>query len=338
MIGKAVLFTIGLFISFTPEAKPSVEQQMERLLEVEDYLTVKPSHSLYLLKTMPDIDVLPPALKIRWHVLRVRASVPTNQLLLLEQSLETLFTHSTHPYFINKLTSILSALGIWLRRKGHLNEADMSLQCALKYAENASQRLTLINSRALVARHMGAHQKAIALYQQAALLAQEQRNVSMAATINNNLGAIALDLTHYDQADGYLRAALEGYQRVDKRSGHITAGTNLLFLFVLKGESINYARLYSPIKALTDAFPNQAKKAFLQWINITYLTQQGQKLSAQERMQLQTLFNQLESDQVRRLVATHLAPKVKVTVPALTEQRIQAFQAKWFEQVRRCDW
>ncbi|AOT10839.1 tetratricopeptide repeat protein [Pseudoalteromonas luteoviolacea] len=338
MICKSVLFTIGLLLAFMPEAKPSVEQQMERLQEAQDYLTVKPSHSLYLLETTPGIDTLPVGLKIRWHVLRVRASVPTNQLQLLEQSLEVLFTYNTHPYFINKLTSILSALGIWLRREGYLSEADISLQCALKYAENESQRLTLTNSRALVARHMGAHHSAIALYQQAALLAQKQGNTSMAATINNNLGAIALDLANYDEADRYFRAALQGYQSVDKRSGHITAGTNLLFLFVLKGESINYARLYSPIKALTDSFPNQAKKAFLHWIHQTYLTQQGYDLSADERNVLQVQFKQLESEQVRTLVATHLAPQVKVTVPAVREKQSQPFQMTWFEKVRLCDW
>ncbi|MDK1288156.1 tetratricopeptide repeat protein [Pseudoalteromonas umbrosa] len=338
MIGQVVIIAIGLLFSSILNASPSIEQQMEMLQEAEDYLTVKPSQSLRILALSSDVEKLPLGLQIRWHVLRVRASVPTNQLMLLEQSLKALFAFSAHPYFEDKLPSILSALGIWLRRKGHLQEADISLQCALQYAQNESQRLTLINSRALVARHMGKYPDAISLYQEAALLAQQQHNASMMATINNNLGAIALDLANYDEADVYFRAALAGYQRIDKRSGHITAGTNLLFLFLLKGEMLNYQRLYSPIKALTDGFPNQSKKALLTWINTAHLVKQGGHISGQARQNLQVAYTQLESHQVKLLVVTHLVPIVQVTLPALPTRKSTPFLAPWFKKVQDCRW
>ncbi|MDK2596020.1 tetratricopeptide repeat protein [Pseudoalteromonas obscura] len=338
MINKVLFIVAWLLFSAFLEAKPSVEKQMEVLQEAEDYLTVKPSNSLRLLNAMSHRDVLPVALKIRWHIIRVRASVPTNQLTTLEQSLKALFEFETHPYFMNKLPTVLSALGIWLRRKGYLAEADMSLQCALKHAQGDAQRLTLINSRALVARHMENHQKAVKLYQRAAKLAKKLQHRSMSATINNNMGAIALDRADYVRSDRYFRAALEGYQSVDKRSGYITAGVNLLFLFVLKGEALNYQRLYSPIKAMTDAFPNQSKKAFLHWINTAHAVQQGAKLSTEEHQALLNYFSQLESNKVKALVAQHLAPIVQIEVPKVSVEKVPSFQAKWFDKVRLCEW
>ncbi|KZN45016.1 tetratricopeptide repeat protein [Pseudoalteromonas luteoviolacea] len=338
MIGQVVFIAAGLLFSSLLSARPSIEQQMDMLQEAQDYLTVKPSQSLHILASISDVEALPLGLQIRWHVLRVRASVPTNQLVQLEQSLQALFALSTHSYFKDNLPSVLSALGIWLRRKGYLQEADISLQCALKYAKNASQQLTLINSRALVARHMGKYPDAISLYKEAALLAKKQRNISMMATIDNNLGAIALDLANYDEADVYFRAALAGYQRIDKRSGHITAGTNLLFLFILKDEILNYQRLYSPIKALTDGFPNQSKKALLTWIHAAYIVKQGGHMSDQARQNLQTAYSQLESHQVKLLVGMYLAPIVKVTLPPLPTRKLTLFTAPWFKQVQDCRW
>ncbi|WP_231102261.1 tetratricopeptide repeat protein [Pseudoalteromonas luteoviolacea] len=332
----SLLFLL-LYSSVTMAAK-SIEQQMDLLKEAQDYLSVKPSHTLLILDSMESRDKLPTALKIRWHIIRVRASVTTNQLGLVEQSLGQLFSYDSHPYFNERLPTILSALGIWLRRKGHFKESDISLKCALKYAQGEKQRLLLINSRALVARHLGKHEQATKLYKQAEEIALKLQDQSMLATINNNLGAIALDIGDYNLAEAQFRLALMGYQNVAKRSGHITAGINLLFIFVLKGELINFQRLYGPISTLTDAFPNQSKKALLAWIYAAYRVKQGSLLSKNQFAQLEASYAQLESSKVKQLVDIHLAPILGVEPQSPKLLSPQDFQSNWFGKVSQCNW
>ncbi|MCF2857735.1 tetratricopeptide repeat protein [Pseudoalteromonas sp. SMS1] len=312
---------------------------MDLLKEAQDYLSVKPSHTLQILDSMTARELLPTALKIRWHIIRVRASVTTNQLDLVEQSLTELFTYDNHGYFNERLTTILSALGIWLRRKGHLREADISLKCALKYTDDERKRMLLINSRALVARHMGKHTRARALYHQAEQIAVSLNARSTMATINNNLGAIALDLGDYSLAETQFRLALAGYQDVAKRSGHITAGLNLLLVFVIKGELTNYQRLYGPIATLTDAFPNQSKKALLLWTFAAYEAKQGKQLSSIDKAALESAYLKLESYKVKRLVDIHLTPILGIKPPQrLQQQTPSAFQSVWFDKVSQCNW
>ncbi|OCQ21546.1 hypothetical protein A7985_12600 [Pseudoalteromonas luteoviolacea] len=319
-------------------ASKSVEQQMDLLKEARDYLSVKPSHTLQILDSMESRESLPTALKIRWHIIRVRAAVTTNQLDLVEQSLEQLFNYDSHAYFNDRLSTVLSALGIWLRRKGHFKEADISLICALKHAQGERQRLLLTNSRALVARHLGKHKQATALYKQAEEIALALKDQSTLATINNNLGAIALDLGDYNLAELQFRLALKGYQNVAKRSGHITAGINLLFVFVLKGELINFQRLYGPVATLTEAFPNQSKKAFLAWIYAAYQVKQGTQQPKSQKADLMAAYAQLESSKVRQLVDKHLAPILGVKPQNHKLDAPRAFQSDWFRKVSQCNW
>ncbi|TQF68042.1 tetratricopeptide repeat protein [Pseudoalteromonas luteoviolacea] len=336
---KIVLFVILVLFSSMALASKSIEEQMDLLKEAQDYLSVKPSQTLQILESMTAKESLPTALKIRWHIIRVRASVTTNQLDIVEQSLARLFTYDSHPYFNERLTTILSALGIWLRRKGHLREADISLVCALKYTDDERKRMLLINSRALVARHMGKHTKARELYKQAETIAKALNARSTMATINNNLGAIALDLGDYTLAEAQFRLALAGYQEVAKRSGHITAGLNLLLVFVINGEVTNYQRLYGPVAALTEAFPNQSKKALLAWTFAAYEAKQGKALSSSDKAQLKLTYEQLESGKVKSLVDIHLAPIVGIEPPKSTQQQTtEVFQRAWFDKVSQCNW
>jgi len=70
---------------------------------------------------------------------------------------------------------------------------------------------------------------------------------------------IALEEGKVTLTEQHFRKALIGYQNLDKRSGQISAGLNLLFVFVIQKNQINFERLYEPTYNLTTAFPNEEK-------------------------------------------------------------------------------
>jgi hypothetical protein len=118
-----------------------------KLQEAEDYLVVNPSISLKRLNEIKNLEKLPPEQAIRWHLLSMRAAVPTDKLDVLMNSLDAAFNYSQHPEFIKNITSFLSGAGIWLRKNDYPKDAQLSLECAYKYAKNNKQKLTLTNRR-----------------------------------------------------------------------------------------------------------------------------------------------------------------------------------------------
>ncbi|TMN86563.1 hypothetical protein CWB72_19400 [Pseudoalteromonas phenolica] len=150
----------------------------EKIQEAKDYLTVNPAKTLLLLDEVADLEKIPDQQLIHWHLIRMRASVPTNQLEVLHNSLESVFHHHEHPFFKANLTSLLSGVGIYLRKKQFLEDAKISLECSHKYAKNDRQKLTLTNSLALVARQQNDYSSARVLYRKARELAIERQSHS----------------------------------------------------------------------------------------------------------------------------------------------------------------
>ncbi|OHU84274.1 hypothetical protein BET10_00835 [Pseudoalteromonas amylolytica] len=315
-----------------------VADPIDTLNEAEDYLTVNPAHSILLLENMAKPDTLPEELFVRWHLLAMRASVPTNQMPRLIESLEAVFSVSQSPYFRNQITSILSALGIWLRRSQYYQDAQISLDCSYKYAQNDRQRLTLTNSLALVAREQRNHSKARALYARSRTLAEQLQQTPVLAMIENNLGALALDEGKVDEAERLFRQALTDYQELDKRSGKISAGINLLFVFLIKEQTMNYQRLIGPTSRLTSIFPNESKQALLSWLQARFEQLQGKAPDDKVKLALKVAYDELESDTVRAWVHKYLAPKlvVEVTHPLIPMKK--SFEEPWFDAVKECDW
>ena len=78
----------------------------EILKEIEDFLYVKPSRSLLLLDKVK--NSLSSEQMFHWHLLQVRAAVPTNQLDKLKKSIAVLIHEKNHPDFKSNLPTILS--------------------------------------------------------------------------------------------------------------------------------------------------------------------------------------------------------------------------------------
>jgi tetratricopeptide (TPR) repeat protein len=248
------------------------------------------------------------------------------------------FHHKDHPYFKAHLTSFLSGVGIYLRKKQFLADAQKSLECAYKYAQNEKQRLTLTNSLALVARQQSDYDSARLHYQKARGLAVETNRESIIAMIDNNLGMIEFDVGNIKQAEEYYRQALKGYQLIDKRSGVVTASINLLFSFLLQDKFLNYQRLYSPTATLTLAFPNQSKQSLLYWIHQRYLQINGGKLTLKTIQKLTDAYADLEDSKVKSNVYRYLAEDMNISLETPEDESNQKFNRPWFVAVKKCDW
>ncbi|KZN47248.1 tetratricopeptide repeat protein [Pseudoalteromonas luteoviolacea] len=310
----------------------------EKIKEAEDYLRIDPSRSLTILNAIPHIHAMTNAQQVRWHIAAMRAAVPTGNNKLLIDSLEVVFHHHKHPYFIDKLVSITSGAGIWLRKHDYLQDAQLSFECSYKHAINERQRLTLTNSLALLARQLNDLEKAKALYVKAKKMARLADRKNLLAIIENNQGMIALEEGNITLAEQHFRAALAGYQNVDKRSGQISAGVNLLFVFVIQQQWINFQRLYRPTEILAQAFPNTAKQSLLLWLNTRFRHMQGDPLSEQENKMLLSAYDQLDDERVRALVTQHLAGAMDVELPKRITSKPVRFNRPWFEKVKQCDW
>ncbi|WP_418607214.1 tetratricopeptide repeat protein [Pseudoalteromonas sp. US3C1013] len=334
------LFVLGWLVLFgSTQAMANDFTSFEaKLNEAEDYLVVNPAQSIIILENLKELNTAPVALFIRWHLLYARTAVPTSHYDRLYKSIDAIFQHHQADYFKQKLTTIMSALGIWLRHAEYLSDAQISFKCAYKYAHNDRQRLTLTNSMALVARSQNDFAKARALYLNNLDLTTQLKLPNITALIKSNLGYLALDEGNVTDAERYFRSALSLNQNIDKRAGQISTGLNLLMVFLIQEHQLNFERLYTPTATLTHAFPNEAKQAQLLWLELGYKNLTGDFISQKDKHQLQAAYEQLESDKMKQLVAHYLAKKLDVTLTLPEPITAKEFTSPWFEQVKQCNW
>ena len=308
------------------------------LQQAEYFLSSQPSQTFNILNNQLTLSTLSVQQKINWYLLNTTATVFTNQLDEGQSSLEQLFLLIEHTLFYDQLSLILSTTGVWLRKSAYLNDAEATLTCALKQPAPLAQQLRIKISLAIIARHQTNYSRAEALYKEAYQIAEELKSERAFATIENNLGTLAFDKGQLKEADRYFRKALAGNQLQARRSGHINSGINLLFIFLLQKEFVNYQRLYGPISQLLKDSQDQSKQAYLLWVNSGYQAAQGQTMSQNLKTKLSGAFNKLEGNSLKRLVQIHLAAPLNIEV-TLPEQTVnKTFNAPWFEQVRLCNW
>lgn len=310
-----------------------------QLDEAEAYLVVNAAQSVQLLQQVQLNPAHAPALHLRRAVLISRATVATNQLDVLRQALDEAFNYSEAPEFKNYATALASAVGILLRRTQYLTDAQISFQCAIKYAETERQRLTLTNSLALIARQLGHYEEAKQRFTQVMNEAPELGQPQLLAMAENNLGLLALDEGKLELAEPHFRAALKQYQLLDHRSGKISAGLNLMFYFLLRHDLQNYERIAGPTETLTMNFQNAAKKAQLLWLKTRYAQMQGSIITAEQQANLRQQFSLLEDSRAQLLVARYLASAMQIDVKdLLLELPNTKFAAPWFTLLRECNW
>ncbi|OHU85481.1 MULTISPECIES: tetratricopeptide repeat protein [Pseudoalteromonas] len=337
---KSFLCLIALAVAFNCFPSSATNKDYEyQLTRAQYFLRSDPKQALNILGSIEDVTKLTDEQQISYYVLKMRLSLILNKLDDVEPNIEQLFVHDGQPEFVNRLVSILSGTGIWLRKLDYLDAAQHTFSCALKHASKSSQRISLLISSAIVARYQHQFELAKALYKEAADIAKRRDDQRGLATIENNLGAISLDQKDFAKANEHFRNALAGFQVVHNHSGHINSGINLLLTFVLQEQYLNYQRLYSRIAQLSDEYPDDSKKAYLLWVNSAYYHRQGVSPDPMTKKKLMEAFEQLAGVQLQRLIDKHLARPMGIELVLAPPAEAKALTNKpWFDKVARCNW
>jgi tetratricopeptide (TPR) repeat protein len=338
-LSKIVLVITLLFASIA-QANGSLnrEQLTSILSEAEDYLSVRPSKSLAMLPTNVDLSPLSESQFFRWHITIIRAAVSLNNLPIIEFSIKKLLAHKSSAEFERQIVSILSGVGIWLRKSGYLKQAKQTLFCALTHNKSDKKKVKLLTSLAIVSRHLDQKENAIKAYNLAKNIAQDKKITTLLATIENNLGVLALESDNITKAELHFRNALAMYQLNSNRSGNVLSGINLLQIFLIQNQQQNYQRLSPSITRLTEAFPNETRKSTLFWLKTVFQTRQGLTLNKQILLQLEKSFYNVKDRKLQLSLKKHFAEELKVNV----ELPKQAYQQKkaplWLTEISQCDW
>jgi hypothetical protein len=173
------------------------------------------------------------------------------------------------------------------------------------------------------------------LYQKAKRLAKADDRHNVVAMIENNQGLIALEEGDFALAETHFRTALDGFQRIDKRSGNISAGINLLMAFLLQNKEQDFQRLYQPTQTLTNAFPNHTKQVFLHWLDEVFKLKTELNYTPNKAELLQG-YAQLTDLKEQLLLRRYLAPMLDVVIDEPIHLHSERFTRQWFELVKRC--
>ncbi|NOU50226.1 tetratricopeptide repeat protein [Pseudoalteromonas sp. JBTF-M23] len=303
------------------------------------FMRSDPEQSLAILNKIPHVEKLPDEQQVAFYILKLRTSLTLNYLDDIDPILETLFKLDDKPAFANKIVTILSGTGIWLRKTNYFDAAQHVFSCALKHADKSSQRVSLLISSAIVARYKKDYALAKSIYIEAGNIAMRLDDVRAMATIKNNLGTIAMDQGNIKEAETRFREALSAFQLANNHSGHINSGMNLLFTFVLLNKNIDFLRLHPHISELSNEYPDESKKAYLFWIYSAYQYAQGIKLTEKQSKELLSEFDKLAGPQLKTLIKIHLASLIGIDVPTVAHIATKKFENKsWFNKVLSCNW
>ncbi len=327
------------FITVVQASDTANERQLSLvLLEAEDYLSVKPSKSLAMLSIKSDLSLLSESQFFRWHITIIRAAVSLNNLPLIESSIKQLLAHKSSAEFEHQIVSILSGVGIWLRKSGYLKQARQTLLCALTHNKSDNKKVKLLTSLAIVSRHLDQNENAIKAYNLAKHIAKDKNITTLLATIENNLGVLALESDNIIMAESYFRNALAMYQLNSNRSGNVLSGINLLQIFLIRNQQQNYQRLSPSITRLTEAFPNETRKSTLFWLKTVFKTRQGLTLNKHMLLQLEKSLYNIEDRKLQLSLLKHFAKELNVNIE-LPKQAYQQGQAPlWLTEISQCDW
>jgi tetratricopeptide (TPR) repeat protein len=286
-----------------------------------------------------DLNLLTDEQKISYYVLKMRLSLTLNKLSTVEPIVDALFKFDNQPEFREQLVSVLSGVGIWLRKINDFDSARHTFSCALKHASKDSQRISLLISSAIVARYQHDYKLANSIYKEARDVALRMSDQRALATIDNNLGTIAMDQKNISLASEYFRSALAGFQLANNHSGHINSGINLLLTFVIQEQYVNYQRLYPRIFELSEEYSDASKKAYLIWVNAGYYHAQGAKIDPITRKNLINAFDELAGPQLKLLIKEYLADPIGVDVKNIDPTpAIDFAKNEWYEKVLSCNW
>ncbi|KGJ88991.1 hypothetical protein GAB14E_3987 [Colwellia psychrerythraea] len=287
MLRLLTIFII-LFVTHAASAEFSSEVLLEKLAEAKDYLGVQPSNSSKILKKyLNEIDQLSINNQLTWHQNLLRASISLNDLKQVESTVRLMLAYPELETETDKFVSLLSSLGIFLRRSGYPQESIWLFDCGLNQGiKNYKQKISLLISKATSLKYLKKYSQAKATFAHALQLAKQHNDEIFIGSIYNSLGNMAIIEEEYILAKEYLINALQVSQKISRRTGQIIAGLQLLMLSILDNDLILYDKLHYRISRLTLMSDSETRHAYLFWIEKAHQVSKGKELSAEEQEEL----------------------------------------------------
>jgi len=321
---KPLIFIIIFLITYPAGAETKSDDLLSKLSEAKDYLRVKPSVSSKILKQdLANIAQLSINEQLTWHQNLLRASISLNDLKQVESTVRAMLAYPALEKETDKFVSLLSSLGIFLRRTGYPQESIWLFNCGLRQPiKNNKQKISLLISKANSFTYLNKNSQAKITYAQALQLAEQNSADIYISAIYNTLGILAIKEGDYKLAKEYLIKALQLSQRIARRSGQIVAGIQLLRLSILDNDPVLYDRLHYRISRLILASDNEVRHAYLFWLEKAHKVSQGKKISALEQEQLLVKLKQIESTSIglyNQLVEKLAKPLGIKSIPIIKE-------------------
>ncbi len=323
-----------------PTLKPTSEYLLSRLSEAEDYLRVKPSVTSKILKKyQTDIGQLNIDEQLTWHQYLLRASIALNDLKEVENTVRAMLLYPELAKETDKFVSLLSSLGIFLRRSGFPQESIWLFDCGLKQPiNNAKQKISLLLSKGNSLGYLNLNEQAKAAYFDALQVAKNNNADIYISAIYNTLGIMAIKEEKYSLAKDYLINALQLSQNISRRSGQIVAGLQLLRLSILNDEPMLYDRLHYRISRLTQSSESEIRHAYLFWIEKAHQVSKGKELSGQDHSALIAKLKLIESTSVG--LYNQLAGKLATSVGIISTPIIKdysVYQGDLLHNLHQCN-
>ncbi len=322
---KLIAILLAFFFAFHSEAKLTKQAMLDELAKAEDYLPVKPSVSTAILtKHLDRISVLDRQTQLRWLQNLLRASVTLNDLTQIESTAALMLSYPELKEANDKLITLLSSVGIMMRRLGDTERSVDVFDCALQHPiDNYKQLLSLKVSKGISLRHLGKTSEAKQIYQSALVVALQQQNEIYQSIIYNALGLLALEQGNYSLAKKNLIEGMHLSQKISRRSGQLITGLNLLLLAIVQDDEMLYLRLYSPISSLTHGSKNNDRHIYLLLLEHAYQVMQGKQLTDKELSRLAKELANIKDTSLYNLLLRHLAKPLNISAEPKQNVQVQ---------------
>lgn len=336
---RLVFCLIVTFMVYSASAATKPEYLLNQLSEAKDFLRVKPSLSSKLLKQdLANIGLLSRNEQLTWHQYLLRASIALNDLKQVESTVRAMLSYPELKQETDKFVSMLSSLGIFLRRTGYPIESIWLFDCGLKQPIKINkQRISLLISKANSLSYLNKNSQAKAVYAQALELAEKNSANVYISAIYNTMGILAIKEGEFTLAKEYLVNGLQLSQRISRRSGQVVAGLQLLRLSILDDDPMLYDKLHYRISRLILAGKSEVRQDYLFWIEKAHKVSKGKKLTAKEQELLSEKLKKIEVTSIglyNQLVETLAKPLGIESTPIIKEY--SAYQGDILNYIQQC--
>ncbi|GAA0857364.1 tetratricopeptide repeat protein [Aliiglaciecola litoralis] len=310
------------------------------LKEAQDHLVVLPEKSLTILdKNSHKITVANDEQQAQWHFIAMLAAVSVADLDRLHAALISFEPLSNTEYYQAHLDQILSALGIWFRRSGYLNDAKASYLCSLEKSSTEHSKLRALLNLGVVERNLNHFAQAKEINLIALDIATNIESETYIAVLQNNLGILAISEKRYMDASAHFTKALELNEKLNRRSGELISSMNLLLAFLYQDNSLYFERMVDRAQRKLLLSPDDTARE--SYLNILKAINSARTIPSSLEQSRQVILANIErvNDKGIQLLLTPLINQLGVQYNIQQQQSLDTiYQGPLLEQFSMCNW